>query len=863
MRSLLLLGLVFAAAAQVSRHEDNPFYDKLKAPWSLYNAGKRAEAEAGFREVLRQAIAAGDVLAQAWCHNALGDVRKSRGEYSGARDEYSQALQIYESLHEDIGAAFVLTSLGHTEYLLAKTATARQHYRAALEIFRHYGFRREEARVLGSLSLAGDPDAEKLVLEQLAIAREIGDRGQEAEALHEIGDDLFMRGKFDAAQENYARAAALYEQLSSKRDLAFVLTSQGRLHRAHGLSLEALDYYRKALQLQEEIHDRPGQVQTINAMAVAYGEMGQDTRAVELYEQALALAKTTDSDRMINFALANLASAYIDTGKAREGAEILERIADRDEDNPERRFGALSHAYLKLGRFQVSLEAATKSVELARSREDADYLPTALIQKANAESKLKRHQDALADAQESLRVIEEKRAHLAPADFMKRGFADATREAFEFTMRLLIEAHEPARAFEVAEEARSRAFLDLLATREIQPAHGDLRSLVSVPALPFEQVQATARRLHSTIVSYWVGRDATYIWVVPGSGGIHFARVELPERQLTSTMKALWNGVAAPRGEPVSPRQGSAAPAAHVWNELYRLLIVPVERWLPSQPGSLLTIEGHGPLLMLPFAALRDPNGRYMLERFELHSIPAVSLLPFTERKKSLGDGKAANYLLVASPAPLPDGPGGKPLPMLPGARSEIAAVARLLPSSSVTILQDRDAAEQRVAELAARSSVIHMATHGVIREEDPLGSFLALGRSGSGARDDGMLTAQKVYGLELHADLVFLSACRSGLGRVSGDGINGLTRAFLYAGTPSVIASLWDVSDETSGRLVTAFYRAWLGGSDKARALRSAQLHLLNALRAGKVVIRTPYGNVALGEDPVLWASFVLEGEP
>src|SRR5207249_10600559 len=145
----------------------------------------------------------------------------------------------------------------------------------------------------------------------------------------------------------------------------------------------------------------------------------------------------------------------------------------------------------------------------------------------------------------------------------------------------------------------------------------------------------------------------------------------------------------------------------------------------------------------------------------------------------------------------------------------------------------------------------------------DPLASFLALSPGGSGPGQDGLLTAQNVYGLDLHANLVFLSACRSGLGQLSGDGINGLTRAFLYAGTPSVIASLWDVADETAYRLVTAFYRAWLGGSDKARALRSAQRSLLHALRAGQVKVHTPYGDIALPEDPVYWASFVLQGEP
>ena len=110
---------------------------------------------------------------------------------------------------------------------------------------------------------------------------------------------------------------------------------------------------------------------------------------------------------------------------------------------------------------------------------------------------------------------------------------------------------------------------------------------------------------------------------------------------------------------------------------------------------------------------------------------------------------------------------------------------------------------------------------------------------------------------------MVFLSACRSGLGLVSGDGIFGLTRAFLYAGTPSVIASLWDVADAPTYRLISSFYRSWLQGSNKGAALRSAQLGLLRALRAQQIRIHTASGDVILPEDPVFWASFVLQGAP
>jgi CHAT domain-containing protein len=418
------------------------------------------------------------------------------------------------------------------------------------------------------------------------------------------------------------------------------------------------------------------------------------------------------------------------------------------------------------------------------------------------------------------------------------------------------------------------------------------------------QLQATAARLGSTVLSYWVGPDETFIWVVAAGGIVRGARVEVTSTRLADIVSAVWPGGtrAKSRGEAIpergtadypapNPGDGDAAQYEELaeavrrvptrggatitlpgdgrrnWAELYRLLIQPVERWLPRAPGSLLTIEPHGPLLMLPFAALRSAKGQYLIERFTLHYIPAVSLLAFTEKKK--GETRLSPYyLLVADPSGVPRSDGGRSLPALAGARREASLVAGLVPSSQVKLLEGRDATERQVEELAGRSTVIHFATHGIIRDDHPFDSFLALGGSGWNLKQDGHFTAQKIYGLELHADLVFLSACRSGLGQVRGDGMAALTRAFFYAGTPSVIATLWDVADQPTYRLVGAFYRAWLNGArlngtGKARSLRSAQLQLLGELRRGQVRLHTGAGTFVLPEDPVFWAAFVLQGEP
>ena len=107
------------------------------------------------------------------------------------------------------------------------------------------------------------------------------------------------------------------------------------------------------------------------------------------------------------------------------------------------------------------------------------------------------------------------------------------------------------------------------------------------------------------------------------------------------------------------------------------------------------------------------------------------------------------------------------------------------------------------------------------------------------------------------------LSACRSASGTVAGDGVAAFARAFVYAGAASVIASVWDVADEPSDRLLPAFYRAWLGGATKAAALRQAQLRLLADFRAGRVHVKTAVGPVPVPEHPMFWAGFSLFGEP
>jgi CHAT domain-containing protein len=300
------------------------------------------------------------------------------------------------------------------------------------------------------------------------------------------------------------------------------------------------------------------------------------------------------------------------------------------------------------------------------------------------------------------------------------------------------------------------------------------------------------------------------------------------------------------------------------WRALYAALIAPVRPLLPKANGALLTIVPHDVLSGLSFAALQDARGRYLLEDFTLHYAPAGALFHFTAGQRS--HPRQASMLMVADPDPARRSTLDPPLPRLPGARVEAAAIVPLIRAGNVLSLTDASATEAAVREQAPTRSILHFAAHAIVSDDNPFASYLALSRSaaaGPGGNGDGVLTAQDVHGLHLNADLVVLSACRSASGTVAGDGVAAFARGFMSAGAASVIASVWDVADEPSSRLLPAFYRAWLGGATKAAALRRAQLGLLGDLRAGRVRVKTPVGPVAVPEHPVFWAGFGLFGEP
>jgi CHAT domain-containing protein/tetratricopeptide (TPR) repeat protein len=902
----------------------------LKIADQLWGESKGNTAFPIYERALAAAIERGLKLQQAQARMGVARVLSYRTQYAAARDHGLKAADIYERLSIDRELARTLVFLSGVEEFAGQSADAKVHAERAVAIYKTIDDPKGRAYATGQLIRVAKLtlDEERPLYESaLADARTAGDIPHEASLLHSLGDHLFGGNRFEEALDTLLQAESLLLGTTDLGELGTVYTSIGRVYRAHGRLDEALAFQRKALALHEKGGSPFELTQSLNAVAVMLERTGDLKNAESHYQRALGMAEKSSSQRIQDFLRANYASVLIADGQyARAASELEQVLANGLDSYPSRRQATLSSAYSKMGRHSDAVDMAIRAVNACQGDETGCL--NALGRRAAAYAALRNATAALADINSALFRLETFRSKLVPSDFFKQEFNLAQQYIYNQAIALQVEQKQERQALETSELARARAFLDLLASREVQIKDRDRQAIASLPkedvpvlppielrsahqprapALTFrgdgsatattrpsgrdlelrsfvtaspsaaDDLVATAARLHSTMVVYWVGEDELFIWTVSPAGAITARRVPVLRSRLLELIREtspFADNVGAGRGTDrdsdrpagIVTRGESTIPARatkpDAWRALYQLLIDPIRSALPKTRGALLTIVPQGPLLNISFAALQSPQGRYLLEDFALHYAPAGAVLQFTAPKKR-ADARTGPMLVVADPA-LPKLTSlDRPLPRLPGARGEASRISRLIPGGRLTVLQDGTATEARARDLLSGKAVIHFATHAIVKDNDPFGSFLALGPSAAGGAGDGLLTSQEVYGLDLNADLVVLSACRSAGGSVTGDGISAFARAFIYAGTASIVASLWDVADEPTNRLLPDFYKSWLGGASKSRALRDAQLRLLRALRAGRVTIDTPAGIVSIPEHPVFWAGFALFGEP
>jgi len=786
--------------------------------------------------------------------------------YDAARQKLDEAVSVFRRFGVALGEAQALGQIGFTFIASGRRSEAEPPLRRALGLARTIGDPQLLISVYENLAYAAEPGPEKDRLrdEALALARSTPNaRAAECNLLHQWGDEQFVLGRYDQAFRTITDASACFEEVGDRSRLGRAYVSLGRVYRAHGRLDLALEQYERALDLQQAAGDQLAAVQSLNAIAVTYGYMGRYDEALVRMNEALDLARKIGSERNIDFLRGNIAGIHNALGRYKEAAAALEEtLASPANENRMLRLTQLTNSYVGLGLKVRALETAEQAVVLSKGM-PPDDVAAALAARAWAFQALGRFPAASTDLQGALAAVEDLRAHTIPDDFLKRGFGQRYQWVSAASIYLLQAQGRTREAMETAERARARAFLDLLASRQHTDEAKTTAGRGAAPAT-FAQMLATAARLRSTVVAYWVSDTETFVWLVNPDGRLATARIDVTAADLVALVREATGAGQVTPGLLVGAGRG-----ARPWRALYQLLLGPVRQHLPTTAGSRLTIVPHGPLFGLPFAALRDQKDRYLIETHDIHYVPAIgapSGAPRARRPSSSG------ALLVGDPSPDASRDRVLALPALPWAGREVEAIATMMTSIRPTVLTGPAATEAGVRQSVAGKALLHFATHGIVQNEERLSSYLALSASqppearADDGRTDGRLTADETYDLALDAELIVLSGCRTALGPIMGDGVIGFTRGFLAAGASSVVATMWDVPDQTSFEVMRGFYRALMGtgsapnrAARKSRALRQAQLTVLRALRAGKIQV----SGVTLPESPRLWAGYVLVGEP
>jgi CHAT domain-containing protein len=362
-------------------------------------------------------------------------------------------------------------------------------------------------------------------------------------------------------------------------------------------------------------------------------------------------------------------------------------------------------------------------------------------------------------------------------------------------------------------------FLDDL--RRTEPAYAVVRVL-KVPSSAAVENRLTAG---TALVEYVVGEHDLVIFVLT-SNGLKAKTVPVRAAELEAEIETLRDLMLR------NNTNEWELPAA----SLYRTLIAPVKDagWLGGIKR--IYIVPHAILHYLPFAVLpnsKDSRGRFLVDDYVLAYLPAAATLVYADRPNRL-----SNSVLAMAPSNT----------RLQYTRRESQTIAELFHREHMLLLGAR-ATESSFKRLADHYDVIHLATHGFFNKLNPLLSGVMLEPD---AQEDGRLEVHEILGLQLNADLVTLSACDTALGSgyfaevPAGDDLVGLTRAFLSAGSSSVLASLWEVNDRSAGQLMHSFYNQLRDG-DKASALAKAQ----REMRA-RGLYRHPY----------YWGAFTLFGQ-
>ncbi len=802
----------------------------------------------------------------------LGQIYAVSGQHQQAIDHYQQILAIARTFGQGSGLRLYLEVT--TLLTLGDSYSTISNYEAAIESYRMIEEVAQNTEVpdgtfayfvsQGILSRLGLANVYTLQ-GQYPQAREIlntinnpfisffaalgGQQDGQAEIAQRSGDVYFNLGDYQRAIDSYNDALGRIERdgeftsIVAQRDdqrnnnfmvAAASLEGLSNTYRSLGQMDEANRYLQEATALYAQL-DAISPLESALARARATGGRAREVRA--FVSQGDEAAARGDHPQALSDYQSGLQIAR-DIGLRREESLALLGLGD---------------AHQGLNDPASALESYQQGLAIAREIGGREVEARAL----NSLGWLYLNQGAIAEAEtyldEAVTAFDSLRGTVQ-ADASKVSLFDRQVGAYRGLEQVYVLQNRYEAALEAAERGRARAFIDMLAQNLSQQQQ---EPFTATPP-DFAAIQAIARTERSVLVQYSLvetGPDSPhlYIWVVQPSGQMDFRKEPLTAdtanlAQLVSTSREAM-GVRS-RGFELALAEPTTADTSAQLRQLHQLLIDPIADLLPTNPKDRVVFIPQGPLFLVPFAALQNEEGQYLIERHTILNAPSIQALALSRQQRAprrIGSTYTPQRLLLVGNPTMPTvGNSETPLQPLPGSEQEVLAIANAYRAEP--LIGDR-ATEAAVKQRLGEAMVVHLATHGLLEYAGPQDAAMQ-GVPGAialapGDGEDGLLTSAEILEtIQLKAELVVLSACDTGRGDITGDGVIGLSRSLMAAGAPTVVVSLWAVPDAPTSQLMTAFYRHLLLEETRDQALRQAMLETMQT-----------------HPDPVNWAAFTFMG--
>ncbi|MBO1054488.1 MAG: CHAT domain-containing protein [Dolichospermum sp. DET73] len=773
-----------------------------------------------------------DRIAEAERLYQQGDQQIQTSQYKEALQSFQQALTIYRKIKDRKGQAFSLNYIAIVKRTLGDNIESLEFYKQALYIFREIGDRLNEGTVLNNIGkvhegLGQYPQALEFYQRALTIRQEVGDQTGEAFTLTDLGLINTSLGQYSQAEKFFQKSLDIFKKIGDQRRAALTLNAMGVYYRTIDQYPKALEFYEQALNIFIKIGERRGEGTSLNNIGDFRRNQGEYSQAQEIFQQALTIFKEVGNKEGEGVALSNIGRVYAHQDQYPqalkffgEALAIFKQIGDKASEARTIRY--IGSAFYQSGKF------------------------------AEAEKTLR----------DGMEVLETLRTKLSDAN--KISIFETQTATYRLLQQVLIAQNKTNEALEISERGRSRAFVELLTSR-LSTKNSDQIAELPVAKPTISLLQKIAKQQNATLVQYSIiyddlkidGKQQTkqselYIWVIKPTGEITFRKSDLKPlwqkenttlaELVTTSRKSI--GVTERGG--IIPEPVKGVNQTKRLQQLHQLLITPIADLFPKKETERVVFIPQSELFLVPFPALQDEKGKYLIEKHTILTAPSIQVLDLTHKQriasKKSGIGKG-EILVVGNPT-MPKNPiTDEQLTSLPGAEREAVKIAKLLNTQEIT---GSKATKIAIVQKMLKARIIHFATHGLVDDFKGFGVPGAIAFAASG-KDNGFLTSGEILDLKLNAELIVLSACDTGRGRITGDGVVGLSRSLMTAGIPSIVVSLWSVGDDSTSLLMTEFYKNIQQKQDKATALRQAMLTTMK------------HKNY---QSPYHWAAFTLIGE-